>query len=244
MIPPSSRRAPWWSFPLLLAACGSGGGGLPDSWVPGDPGPSDQAASPEDAATHQDPLFDRLPPDAGDDPGQPDPSPVDAIPDPSAPDAPGTDPGPVPDLPADPGPPPGPCESAGGLCVINGQDCRQGGGTPLPDGDSQCLFDDGPLYCCIPPSPAPSGTGCADRGGLCVTTPGVCYRTGGLHAPRTDDCPPGPGSMCCLPSDRCPPGDDLECCMGSWTAVPLCDRGTWTCLGGGSPQPRGSCLPE
>ncbi|HOU54603.1 MAG TPA: hypothetical protein PLQ97_11800 [Myxococcota bacterium] len=237
----------------LLAACGSGNAGAPDTGSADVPEPTD-VAPPDDTSAPPDARFDAVFPDTGADPGTRDLAPEDPSPDPTPsdlpptdslpPEDPGTDPGGGSDLPADPGPPAGPCESAGGLCVLDSRTCQQGGGTLHPAGDAQCLFDDGPLFCCIPPIPQASGETCASRGGLCVTTPGVCYRTGGIHAPRADDCPPGPGSMCCLPADRCPPGDDLECCMGSWTARPMCDRGTWTCLDGGDPQPKGSCLPD
>ncbi|MBI5534803.1 MAG: hypothetical protein HY898_18905 [Deltaproteobacteria bacterium] len=134
------------------------------------------------------------------------------------------------------------CPGKHGICVMSDAVCTSQGGSPHAAGNPDCIFTDGPSTCCIPPAPKPSGNGCTDRGGLCVATPGACQKTGGLMGPDTGDCgDAGPTGLCCLPPTACS-SSELECCMDTYTAVPLCDRGTWICSDSKvTPTPKGTC---
>lgn len=134
------------------------------------------------------------------------------------------------------------CLAVGGICVPTTLDCTDQGGTPHPEGDPDCVFDDGPARCCDPPTALPTGESCADRGGVCVPTPGACLKTNGIYAPFTADCSNyGQLALCCLPPSECS-DEDLECCADTFTMRPYCDRGTWKCLDdSGTPVPTGTC---
>jgi hypothetical protein len=131
------------------------------------------------------------------------------------------------------------CGAAGALCLGSGGDCSAGGGTPLPQFDKDCGFDDGAGSCCLPPGPKASGDQCADHGGLCAPV-GGCLREGvdGLFATPACGAPP---LVCCLPPSSCP-GPRPVCCDTTATYRASCDRGTWRCPSPGMRvEPDGDC---
>ncbi|MFM2152706.1 MAG: hypothetical protein RL199_1141 [Pseudomonadota bacterium] len=131
------------------------------------------------------------------------------------------------------------CGDAGALCLGASGGCTPGGGTPLPQFDKECAFDDGPGSCCLPPAPKASGDSCRDHGGLCAPV-GGCLRGGvdGLFAPAACGAPP---MVCCVPASECP-GPRPVCCDATATYRASCDRGSWRCPSAGMRlESDGSC---
>jgi hypothetical protein len=128
-----------------------------------------------------------------------------------------------------------PCQSAGGICLFSAENCTDGGGSLLADGDAGCVFDDiepGLMgVCCEPPTAsAPNaGDSCSDRGGLCTSFSGCALVDGAFTAAD-----PGCGfAPCCVPETVCG-FEDVECCEDPEEASSAayrasCDWGTITC---------------
>ncbi len=135
------------------------------------------------------------------------------------------------DMDGDLGTPEAPgCAGAGGVCI--GDQAACGAGTLQPDFDSECTFDDGSGFCCVPPEPAASGDSCAASGGVCAPIAG-CGMTQGWYTPNGGECTDqyGVGAICCAPHDACEGWGVVSCCSNDGTAayVAECDHGTLGC---------------
>jgi hypothetical protein len=121
-----------------------------------------------------------------------------------------------------------PCEALGGLCIGgNPSACTDNGGKLAAAGDNGCVFDDGPGLCCIPPTPADTGSTCESHGGICAPIAG-CNFVNGNFAPPSCFQQGGPGTVCCVPQSICGP-ETMYCCNDMTTFRPMCDRGEFTC---------------
>lgn len=122
------------------------------------------------------------------------------------------------------------CQAAGGVCVFSLDQCAAG--EHAEDADSDCIFDDGDGYCCIPPAPAATGEDCASQGGVCAPI-GGCGMVHGWYTSNLDECSGdwGVGTICCAPTDACAGwGTELCCTDDGLTAyVASCDRGDVLC---------------
>jgi len=122
------------------------------------------------------------------------------------------------------------CAGAGGVCVGSMDQC--GEGTHEGSFDSECTFDDGAGFCCVPPEPAASGDSCAASGGVCAPIAG-CGFAHGWYTPNDAECGAayGVGTVCCAPTDACEGWGTTTCCSddGATAFVPSCDRGEATC---------------
>ena len=120
------------------------------------------------------------------------------------------------------------CLEAGGVCTSNASDSASGGGTVRAEFDGECVFDDGPGTCCVPPAVKPSGDTCADYGGVCAPI-GGCLReeVKGHFAPPS--CGFNPSFACCVPASACPEPRPV-CCSETATFRASCARGTYQCF--------------
>ena len=130
------------------------------------------------------------------------------------------------------------CQKLGGICASNSTDCTTGGGTYQPNGDTGCVFDDGPGACCIPPKMTQSTATCADFGGICAPISGCNFVQGAYAA--FEGCK-GIPMICCVPHDIC--GDENEsCCDNMTTYRTACDPGAWICtIDGTVKKPTDQC---